>query len=73
MSDALLEQAPKSDHYRRLAIQPLEYIEANNLSYHEGNVIKYVSRWRFKDGIDDLKKAKFYVERLIELAERDAS
>ena len=55
------------NHYKDLAIQPVEYIHANNIGYFEGNVIKYVSRWRAKNGIKDLEKAKHYIELLIEL------
>jgi hypothetical protein len=54
-------------HYSRLGIEPIQFIETNGLGYHEGNVIKYVSRWRNKNGIEDLKKAKWYIERLLEL------
>jgi hypothetical protein len=55
------------NHYKELAIQPVEYIHANNIGYFEGNVIKYVSRWRSKNGIKDLEKAKHYIDLLIEL------
>lgn len=58
------------DHYKTLAIQPVEYIHANKIGYFEGNVIKYVSRWRSKNGIKDLEKAKHYIELLIELETR---
>ena len=58
------------DHYKKLAIQPVEYIHANKIGYFEGNVIKYVSRWRSKNGIKDLEKAKHYIELLIELETR---
>jgi len=54
------------DHYKDRDIQPIEYILANNLDFCEGNVIKYVSRWRQKNGLDDLLKAKHYIEFLIE-------
>ena len=54
-------------HYSRLGIEPIQFIETNGLGYHEGNVIKYVSRWRNKNGVEDLKKAKWYIERLLEL------
>lgn len=53
-------------HYKKLKIQPVEYIMANDIPYMEGNVIKYVSRWKDKGGIEDLKKAKHYLEILIE-------
>lgn len=71
-SDLLAHHAPESQHYKAFTIEPLQYIEANGLGFSEGNIVKYVSRWRHKDGLDDLKKAKFYIERLIELAESEA-
>jgi hypothetical protein len=58
------------NHYKDLPIQPVEYIHANEIGYFEGNVIKYVSRWRKKNGIKDLEKAKHYIELLIELETR---
>mgnify|MGYP000980135047 CR=1 FL=1 len=67
------EVPPKPDeqvggtHYSSLAIEPIQFIETNNLGYHEGNVVKYISRWRNKNGLEDLKKAKWYIERLIEV------
>jgi hypothetical protein len=54
-------------HYRDKGIQPIIYIHANNLGFCEGNVVKYVTRWREKNGIADLEKAKHYLELLIEL------
>lgn len=55
------------DHYKDKAIQPVMYIHANKLGFCEGNVIKYVSRWKDKGGVDDLLKAKHYIELLIEM------
>ena len=52
-------------HYL-MKITPLEYIEANELDFCEGNVVKYVSRYKMKGGKDDLLKAKSYIEKLIE-------
>lgn len=54
------------DHYKKKAIQPWDYIVANEIPYLEGNIIKYVSRWRDKGGLKDLEKAKHYLEKLIE-------
>ena len=54
------------NHYKDFKIQPIEYIQANDLSYCEANVIKYVTRWRSKNGIEDLRKAKHYIDLLIE-------
>lgn len=53
-------------HYKNLAIQPFEYIHANSIPFAEGNVIKYVTRWRAKGGIADLKKARHFLDLLIE-------
>lgn len=55
------------DHYKAMAIQPVQFIHANNIPYLEGNVIKYVSRWRSKGGVADLEKARHYIDLLIEL------
>lgn len=52
-------------HYKDLEIQPIDYIMGNSLGYCEGNVVKYVSRWRDKGGIEDLRKAKQYIDFLI--------
>ncbi len=68
--DALTKQVAGT-HYKDLPIQPVEYIHANAIGYFEGNVIKYVSRWRKKNGIADLEKAKHYIELLIELETRN--
>ena len=70
MTDQALNKQVDGDHYKSMAIQPVEFIHANALGFLEGNVIKYVSRWRKKNGIADLQKAKHYVELLIELETR---
>ena len=58
------------EHYKNKGIQPIEYIMENGLDFCEGNVVKYVSRWRDKNGLDDLLKARHYLDFLIE-RERD--
>lgn len=54
-------------HYKDLPIQPVEYIHANKIPFIEGCIIKYVTRWRNKNGIADLEKAKHFLDMLIEL------
>ena len=54
-------------HYSNLAIEPIDFITANNLGFCEGNVIKYISHWKAKNGIEDLKKARWYIDFLIEV------
>lgn len=53
-------------HYKNRSIQPIDYIMENGLDFCEGNVVKYVSRWRDKNGLDDLLKARHYLDFLIE-------
>jgi len=65
-----LEVQVAGDHYKKLPIQPIHYIHANGLQWAEGEVIKYVTRWRLKGGIDDLRKARHILDMLIELEER---
>jgi len=72
MSESSLDKQVSGTHYKDLPIQPVEYIYANAIGYFEGNVIKYVSRWRAKNGIADLEKAKHYIELLIEMENRNA-
>lgn len=58
-------------HYKAFAIQPVEFIHANNIPFIEGNCIKYLLRWREKGGLADLQKVKHYVDLLIELEQRN--
>lgn len=61
-----LEFQIAGNHYKELPIQPLEFIHKNGLSFAAGNVIKYVVRFEKKNGIEDLEKAKHYIEFMIE-------
>jgi len=53
-------------HYRDMAIQPFEYIHANGIGFAEGSAIKYLSRWRSKGGVEDLRKARHFIDLLLE-------
>lgn len=53
-------------HYKSMAIQPSEFIYKNKLNWLQGNAIKYICRHAAKDGLDDLRKAKHYLDLLIE-------
>lgn len=64
-----LQQQIGGDHYRSKSIQPIEFILANGLGFCEGNVVKYVTRWKDKGGLADLKKARHYLDFLIESEE----
>jgi hypothetical protein len=57
-------------HYQ-LPIQPWDFIVSNGLGFLEGCAIKYLTRWRQKGGVEDLRKAQHYVAKLIEVAEHE--
>jgi hypothetical protein len=59
------------DHYTKHKIQPITYIWANGLGFSEGNVVKYVTRWKDKGGVNDLKKARHHLDLLIEEVEKN--
>lgn len=63
---ALSEQAG-GNHYKDLAIQPVEYNYKNQLPYLEGNVVKYVTRHKSKNGAEDIRKAIHYCQLILEL------
>jgi len=50
------------NHYKQFVIQPLEFTVKNNLSFPQGCVVKYVTRFEDKGGLEDLRKAKHYLE-----------
>lgn len=56
--------APK--HYKKYKIEPWEYILANDLDFFQGNVVKYITRWKDKGGMEDLCKAQYYLEKYID-------
>ena len=62
-----LDHQEGGSHYKNLAIQPIEFIMANNLDMCQGNIIKYVCRFRDKGGKKDLLKARHYIDLLISL------
>lgn len=53
------------DHYKRMKIQPIEYIVQNNLSYIEGNIVKYITRHRLKGEDADIRKVIHYAKMLL--------
>lgn len=60
-------------HYKDLKYETWDIIHAWGLGYFDGNAVKYLSRWRKKGGVQDLMKAKHYIEKLIELETTDGS
>ena len=53
-------------HYTKGSIECIDYINAWGMDYLQGNIIKYVTRYELKNGVEDLKKAQFYLNMLIE-------
>ncbi len=62
-----LDSQVAGDHYKNMKIQPIEFVQANELNYCEAGVIKYVCRHRNKNGAEDIKKAIHLLELLLEL------
>jgi len=62
-----LDKQVSGSHYKQFKIQPIEFITKNNIPFIEGNVIKYICRWKDKNGLEDLDKVIHYVELLKEL------
>ena len=60
-----LDKQVGGNHYRDMAIQPVQFIVANGIPYREANVIKYVVRHARKNGTQDLLKARHYLDMLI--------
>jgi hypothetical protein len=62
-----LDTQVAGDHYKKMKIQPVEFIHANNIPFIEGCIIKYAARWRDKGGIKDIEKIIHFAQLLIEL------
>jgi len=53
-------------HYEKCGIMPTTYIRANNLDFFEGNIVKYITRHKDKNGAEDIKKVIHYAEMILE-------
>lgn len=62
-----LEKQIGGDHYKNCEIMPAEFIYKNKLDFLEGNVIKYITRHKEKDGPEDIKKVIHYAQLILEL------
>ena len=69
---ALDDPVNSPKHYTQGDMEVITAIEGLGLDYHQGNVLKYVSRYRYKNGVEDLKKARWYIDRLIYIEEQRA-
>lgn len=61
------DQQVGGTHYKEYAIQPWDYIVANDIPFLEGNAIKYITRWRQKGGLKDINKAIHCLQKLLEV------
>lgn len=66
MTESVLNTQYGGEHYKGKAIQPIEYAHANNLSFFQGNVVKYVTRYKDKKGAEDIEKAVHYLQMILE-------
>lgn len=62
-----LEKQVGGTHYKNLKIQPIELITIADLNFFQGNIVKYISRYNSKNGVEDVKKAKHYAQLAFEL------
>lgn len=65
--DSALSTQEGGNHYKRFKIQPVEFAHANKMPFLEANAFKYICRHSFKNGIEDLRKARHYLELIAEL------
>ena len=61
-----LDKQVGGNHYKNLRFQPIEYITKNELGFCEGNIVKYVTRWKVKGGREDLEKVIHYAQLLLD-------
>jgi len=61
-----MQDAINPSHYKQGNIEVIDFILDQKLTYLEGNIIKYVSRYKHKNGLEDLKKARWYLDKLTE-------
>ena len=64
--DTLMSNNISPSYYQKGSIEVTDYITSNEMSFVEGNIIKYVTRYKEKSGIQDLRKARWYLDKLIE-------
>ena len=66
-----LDMQVGGSHYKKFKIQPAEFCYKNDIPYLEATAIKYLCRWRDKGGIQDLEKAKHFIDLLIEFEKKE--
>lgn len=64
--DTLMSNNISPSYYQKGSVEVTDYITSNEMSFVEGNIIKYVTRYKEKSGIQDLRKARWYLDKLIQ-------
>ena len=64
------EEKLNPNHYKQGKIEVIDFILDQKMDYLTATITKYISRWRFKDGVCDLKKARWFLDKLIEQEEK---
>ena len=68
-----MEEDKINPSYNKKGIETTDYIVSHNMNYVEGNIIKYVTRYKEKNGLQDLLKAEWYLNRLIKTLKKEES
>lgn len=68
----MIEDKINPSYYRK-KIEVTDFILEYDMGFAEGNIIKYVTRYKDKNGVEDLKKARWYINKLIEIEEKNDS
>lgn len=71
MSDIPANERQVGGKHYHTAIQHWDYVHANQLDYFQGQITKYVTRWKRKNGLEDLRKAKHFLDKYIELIQEE--
>ena len=69
---AIRQEDPTNPKYYKMGIEPMDYAESHNFNMYQQNILKYITRYHMKNGLEDLHKAKWYLERLIEKESDDS-
>ena len=73
MEEGLAEMSTiNPQHYQQGEIEVIDFILDQKMDYLTASVQKYLARWRFKNGIDDLRKARWFLDKLIEQQVKNA-
>ena len=67
----MADKVEHPDHYNKGKIEVWDFIADQDLNFFEGNIVKYITRWKTKNGMEDLLKVKEYVDKYLEVIKED--